>query len=49
MDSMTITLKIDGKKWCALCGEDIQSGLVGFGDTPGEALIELAIEIDKRY
>ena len=27
----------DGDKWCALYGTDIQSGVVGFGDTPAKA------------
>jgi hypothetical protein len=28
---------IDGDQWCALLGEDIQSGVCGFGDTPEKA------------
>lgn len=24
----------DGNQWCALYGENIQEGVVGFGDTP---------------
>ncbi len=27
----------DGNKWCALYGEDTQSGVAGFGKTPFEA------------
>jgi hypothetical protein len=27
----------DGNKWCVLYGEDIQSGVAGFGKTPFEA------------
>lgn len=27
----------DGDKWCALYGEDIQTGVAGFGDTPAKA------------
>ncbi len=30
-------LFIDGNKWCALLGDNIQSGVVGFGDSPDEA------------
>lgn len=32
------TLMADGDKWCALYGEDLQSGVAGFGDTPAEAM-----------
>jgi hypothetical protein len=28
----------DGNQWCALLGDDLQSGLAGFGDTPNEAM-----------
>ena len=28
----------DGDQWCALLGEDIQSGVCGFGDTPERAM-----------
>lgn len=29
---------IDGDKWCALYGENIQDGVAGFGDSPEEAM-----------
>jgi hypothetical protein len=32
------TLSADGTKWCALYGEDLQSGVAGFGDTPDKAM-----------
>ena len=28
----------DGDQWCALLGDDIQSGVAGFGKTPAEAM-----------
>ena len=31
---------LDGDKWCALFGEDIQEGVCGFGDTPDAACRE---------
>jgi hypothetical protein len=31
-------LFIDGDKWCALYGENIQDGVCGFGDTPELAM-----------
>ena len=36
----TFTPKVymDGNKWCALYGEDLQVGVCGFGDTPAEAI-----------
>lgn len=35
----------DGNQWCALYGDDIQSGVCGFGDTPDRA----AAEFDKAW
>lgn len=32
------SLSFQGDQWCALYGEDIQSGVAGFGDTPSEAM-----------
>lgn len=29
---------IDGNQWCALYGENLQEGVAGFGDSPGEAM-----------
>jgi len=31
------TLTIDGTSWCALYGDDIQTGVCGFGDSPAGA------------
>ncbi|KKM68130.1 hypothetical protein LCGC14_1463950 [marine sediment metagenome] len=31
-------LYIDGDKWCALYGEDLQNGVSGFGNSPEFAL-----------
>ena len=28
----------DGDRWCALIGENIQDGVVGFGNTPAKAM-----------
>jgi hypothetical protein len=35
----------DGNQWCALYGEDLQSGVCGFGDTPEKA----AQDFDKNW
>lgn len=32
------TLSLDGNKWCALLGDDLQVGLAAFGDSPAEAM-----------
>jgi hypothetical protein len=32
-------LSIDGNQWCALYGDNLQEGVAGFGDSPGEAMI----------
>jgi len=31
------SISIDGNKWCALYGENLQDGVAGFGDTPESA------------
>lgn len=31
---------IDGDKWCALYGDNLQDGVAGFGDSPNEAMID---------
>ena len=30
-------LSLDGNKWCALYGDNLQDGVCGFGDTPEKA------------
>jgi hypothetical protein len=32
------TLSKDGNMWCAMLGENLQEGVVGFGDTPADAM-----------
>ena len=36
---------IDGKDWCALYGDDLQSGVGGFGKSPAEAMADF----DKNW
>lgn len=31
-------ISIDGNKWCALYGDNLQDGVAGFGDSPAEAM-----------
>lgn len=33
-------LSIDGNQWCALYGEDLQSGVAGFGDSAAQAMAD---------
>lgn len=35
----------DGNQWCALVGPDLMGGVAGFGPTPIDALLELAVEL----
>ena len=35
----------DGNQWCVLLGEDLQSGVCAFGDTPAKA----ALEFDAQW
>lgn len=34
----------DGNMWCALYGDDLQSGVAGFGNTPAQAAQQFDIE-----
>lgn len=36
---------IDGNQWCALYGENLQDGVVGFGDSPASAMYDF----DNRW
>ena len=36
---------IDGNKWCALYGDNLQDGVAGFGDSPSEAMADF----DKNW
>lgn len=38
-------LCIDGDKWCALYGDNIQDGVAGFGNSPSDAMHDF----DKAY
>ena len=38
---------IDGSQWCVLYGEDIQSGIAGFGDTPRLAVYDFNKQWDR--
>ncbi len=40
-----LTLSVDGNQWCALFGDDLQSGVAGFGDTPEKAMWDF----DKKW
>ncbi len=40
ISSLGIKPYMDGNQWCFLFGEDIQSGVVGFGETPYKAMLD---------
>ena len=42
-----ISLCMDGNKWSALVGSNLQEGICGFGDTQSEALEELALNMRR--
>jgi hypothetical protein len=41
-----IHLTLDGNKWCALIGENLQVGIAGFGDDPIAALSDLYAKLE---
>jgi len=36
---------LDGDKWCALYGDNLQDGVAGFGESPSEAMTDF----DKNW
>lgn len=42
---MRPAMMLDGNKWCALYGENLQDGVAGFGDSPDEA----SYDFDKSW
>ncbi len=49
MSNLEIKIGLDGDKYCALVGDDLQTGLAGFGVTPCEALRELVDEFEIHF
>ena len=45
IEILTIKISLDGDKWCALIGKNLQEGLAGFGGSPAEAIRNLANDI----
>jgi hypothetical protein len=41
-------LSLDGNKWCALYGSNLQEGVAGFGDSPAEAMYAFDAEWNKK-
>ena len=44
MSQLIIELSLDGDQCCALVGQNIQDGFVGFGNTPNDAIRDLINE-----
>ena len=40
-------VSVDGDMWCALYGDDLQSGVAGFGRSPEEAMCDFDAEWKK--
>jgi hypothetical protein len=38
---------IDGNRWCALYGENLQDGVAGFGDSPSNAMYDFDAQWNK--
>ena len=47
-EDLIIQISLDGDRWCALVGENVQVGVCGFGDTPLEALRELCDDFERQ-
>lgn len=41
-------LSLDGNKWCALFGDNLQDGVAGFGDSPALAMNAFDVEWVKE-
>ena len=41
-------LTLDGNKWCALYGPDLQVGVAGFGDSPADAMRDFDRQWEKK-
>src|SRR4051812_9699864 len=41
-------LSVDGDKWCALLGADLQVGVAGFGETPSAAMLAFDQAFNKE-
>jgi hypothetical protein len=41
-------LSLDGNKWCALYGENLQDGVAGFGKSPKEAYANFDKEWERE-
>ena len=47
-DILEVAISLDGDRWCALIGENLQEGLAGFGESPVQAIRALANEIEQN-
>jgi len=41
-------ISIDGNKWCALYGDNLQEGVAGFGDSPAAAMTDFDANWHKK-
>jgi len=38
----------DGNQWCVLYGDNLQEGIAGFGNTPGDAIRDFNCAFNKQ-
>lgn len=46
--TLQASLKKDGNQQCALYGNNLQTGIAGFGDSPHEAILDWEIEMKNK-
>lgn len=44
---MRPSISMDGDKWCALYGDNLQDGVAGFGDSPSKAMADFDLNWRK--
>ena len=42
------SVTIDGNQWCVLYGDDLMTGIAGFGDTPYRAVLAFNNEWNRK-
>lgn len=47
--SLDAELSIDGNQWCVFVGEDLQTGVAGFGSTITRALHDFKINVRNMH
>lgn len=48
MKVLEIKISLDGDRWCALVGENLQEGFAGFGNSPAGAIRNLICDNSEK-